>query len=144
MAGGKWNRRVRRGTGDYLDDGQQLGSENKGYPDPLKRPEEPLPNTADIQSLDWFNLNKNPTPFLKDGVINRFYQVEREAEENGIPEILKKYPEDHSPAVRGRVVLPIELENKGESQDEDSGDQVFEPLPGGLHYPHVNQPSSQN
>jgi hypothetical protein len=75
---------------------------------------------ADIESPDRLDLDKNPTPFLKDGVINRFYQVERETEENGIPKKSKKYPVDHPPAVRRRVVPQIELENKGETQDEDS------------------------
>jgi hypothetical protein len=101
-------------------------------------------NPADIQSAGWFNLDKNPTPLLKDGVINRLHQVEREAEENGISEKSKKYPVGHPPAVRGRVVTPKELENKGESQNEDNGDQVFEPLPGGYPYPHVSYSQSQN
>jgi hypothetical protein len=116
MAGGEWNRRVWRGAGDYLDDGQQLGGKNKGDPDSLKRPEEPMLNAADIQFTDWLDLDKNPAPLLKDEVINRFYQVEREAEENGIPEKSKKYPVDHPQAFRRRVVSPIELENKGEQK----------------------------
>jgi hypothetical protein len=126
-----------------LDDGQQLGGENKGDPDSLKRPEEPMLNAADFQSPDWLDLDKNLTPLLKDGVINRFYQVEREAEENGIPEKPKKYPVDYPPDVHGRVVAPKELENKGEGQDEDCGDQVSEPLPGGLLYSHVSHYLSQ-
>jgi hypothetical protein len=89
-------------------------------------------------------LDKNLTPLLQDGVINRFYQIEREAEENGIPKKSKKYPVDHPPAVHRRVVPPIELENKGESQDEGNGDQVFEPLPGSLPYPHVSHYLFQN
>ena len=60
-----------------------FGSKNKGYPDSLKRTKEPMLNPADIQSAGWFNLDKNPTPLLKDRVINWLHQVEREAEENG-------------------------------------------------------------
>jgi hypothetical protein len=144
MTGGKRNGRAWRGPGDYLDDGQELGGEDKGYPDSLKRPEEPLFITADNHFFGRFNLDKNPTPLFKDGVINRFYQVEREAEKNGIPEKLKKYPGDHPPAVGGRRGGPKELENKGETQDENNRDQVFEPLPNGFLPPYVSHYLSQN
>ena len=121
-----------------------FGSKNKGYPDSLKRTKEPMLNPADIQSAGWFNLDKNPTPLLKDRVINWLHQVEREADENGIPEKSKKYPVDHPPAVHGRVVAPKELESTGESQDEDCGDRVSEPLPVGLPYPHESHYLSQD
>ncbi len=91
-------------------------------------------NAADIQHPRGLNLDKRPDPFLKDGVISRFYQIERKAEENRIAKESKKYAVDHPPAVRGRVITPKELENKGEGQDENGRDQVFTPLPGGLPY----------
>jgi hypothetical protein len=94
--------------------------------------------------------NDNPKDMVKGTFSRRLgletedpIKVEREAEENGIPEESKKYPVDHPPAVRGRVVAPKELKNKGECQDENNGDQVFKPLAGGFPYSCVSHYLSQ-
>jgi hypothetical protein len=103
-----------------MDNGQQAGSEQEGYADPLKGAKDPMLEPTDCEGTGWFYLNKIG-PIFKKCAVDRLYQIEGQTKENYIQQKAGDDPKDYSPGICGGLMAIKIMKNNRQGEDDKSG-----------------------